>query len=757
MVVDKVNLLIQAKQSGETLAQASGFSAGKSTAVGAAVCVNIPSSEVTASFAGTAVVSGKAKIVAQTYDEDDSKAIATAVGADIDRYLNKFTKSQEAFETKANNLLSGSYFNGGASSGGNTNNTNNSTASGINGNLNGNSSSSGSGAGNNLSLSSNALRSQNVSATGTDATSSTTSTGTGSASNLTGNALGTGTSSQSQSYQVAAAVGLNITNHKALVNISGSLEARAIAILADNDGNFRTLGTGAAMSLESNSNAIAAGVAVSVNNNEATVTISGSAVLHASDEISASAELTQNMDGEYKGYLGAQALAGAVSGSGGSFSIGGAIAVIVSNAKTGVVIANGTAAHHADLSGSRITLSASDKSKLALRAGGISISKGASVGIGAAFALIYSNNAIAAAVGDYTVIRAESLVIRAEKLRVDMSDYESAFGVDTLITDSSALTEEQRAEAETGIIDVHKGEDDSSYSVELNISTDTVLDMIDLLNFLSSTNYYAEAIAGSIITGAASNSKASVAGAFAMVFFQNTVDALIGNHADIVLGGREYDVYTKDGEEYYVSGDDVYTMDAHGGLAASGAVKADLTSTGSQYIEGLLLLAANDANVRIIGGALVRRQELRRRRPQPRLPAQSGHRDRRGRQQQRHRCHKRRLYTENFHRGGRDGHHNRGRCQHQPQQHGDHRRRVERHRDQEPLACQSRRSDADSSGRRRGDHRRQQHVSAVYFGKRFGLRQRHRHRRDNRRGRASERGRRGDFVRHKRSAHDHPK
>ena len=533
-----------------------------------------------------------------------ARAIATAVGADIDRYLNKFTKSQDAFETKANNLLSGSYFNSGDTTTGNTNNTNNSTASGINSNLNGNSSSGSSSAGNNLSLSSNALRSQNVSATGTDATSGTTGTGTGTASNLTGSSIGGGTSSQSQSYQIAAAVGLNITNHKARVNVSGSLHANAIAILADNDGNFCTLGTGAAMSLESNSNAIAAGVAVSVNNNEATITISNDTVLNASGNIAASAELTQNMNGDYRGFLGAQALAGAVSGSGGNFSIGGAIAVIVSNAKTSVTIADGTAQKHAELTGSRISITASDKSKLALRAGGISISKGASVGIGAAFALIYSNNAIAAVIGDETTVNAESLVIRAEKLRVDMSDYESAFGVDTLITDSSALTEEQRKEADTGIIDVHKGEDDSSYTVKLNISTDTVLDMIDLLNFLSSTNYYAEAIAGSIITGSTSDSKASVAGAFAIVFFMNTVDALIGDHVTINLTGKQYDVYTKDATHYYASGEDVYTLDSYGALVASDAAAADLTPLGTQYVEGLVLLATNDANVRIIGGAL---------------------------------------------------------------------------------------------------------------------------------------------------------
>ena len=35
-----------------------------------------------------------------------------------------------------------------------------------------------------------------------------------------------------------------------------------------------------------------------------------------------------------------------------------------------------------------------------------------------------------------------------------------------------------------------------SYQVKLSVNTDTVLDAIDLLNFLSSTNYYVEAISG---------------------------------------------------------------------------------------------------------------------------------------------------------------------------------------------------------------------------------------------------------------------
>ncbi len=121
---------------------------------------------------------------------------------------------------------------------------------------------------------------------------------------------------------------------------------------------------------------------------------------------------------------------------------------------------DGTSDNKTTITGDDITIAAKDKSKLALRAGGFSISKGASVGIGAAFALIYSHNDVKAYLGNYTSVNASSLQITAEKLRVDFSDYESSFGLDSLVTDSSNLTDEEREKADTGIIDIHKGADD---------------------------------------------------------------------------------------------------------------------------------------------------------------------------------------------------------------------------------------------------------------------------------------------------------
>jgi hypothetical protein len=525
-----VNFYLHAKQVGDTLTRASGFAVGNSTAVGAAVTVNIAYSDVDAEFLGIGRIRGVAKIVAHTYDEDDSDAIATAMGADLERYLSKFRTGVSGAEKSTNDILNGNYTNSDTT----TTNTNNNTAGRINGELNNNNSTQSGGtnntqANNNLPLSSNALRSQD---TGTE---STPDGATGNAQNQVNNNAGTGTlptsqgaPTQGQKIQVAAAVSVNITHHIANASVLGDLSANSIAVLADNDGNFRSRGTGIAMSLASSSTSIALGVAVSVNYNQATATVGGTVSATGDDgtqkedgALSVSAELTQNMDGEYKGFLGAQAIAGAVSGSGNA-AIGGAIAIIVSQALTKAALLE-----NAIVKAGNISVTAFDKSKLAVRAGAISLSTGGKVGVGASFALVYGHNTVQALVGDNAGITGTSFTLSAEKRRVDFSDYENAFGLDNLLTDSTGANV---PDSEKGLVDIKKT--NNAYAVDINISTDNVLDMIDLLNFLSSTNYYAEAIAGAISGGSGT---ASVAGAFAMLFFFNTTQALVGQDVVITL------------------------------------------------------------------------------------------------------------------------------------------------------------------------------------------------------------------------------
>ena len=140
-------------------------------------------------------------------------------------------------------------------------------------------------------------------------------------------------------------------------------------------------------------------------------------------------------------------------------------------------------------------------------------------------------NTVQALVGSGAHVGATSFTLSAQKRRVDFSDYESAFGLNNLLTDSTGQT--NVPEDKKGLVDIKKNSD--AYSVDINISTDKVLDTIDLLNFLSSTNYYAEAIAGAISGG---SGNASVAGSFAMLFFFNSTQALVGDNAVITLTGN---------------------------------------------------------------------------------------------------------------------------------------------------------------------------------------------------------------------------
>ena len=154
--------------------------------------------------------------------------------------------------------------------------------------------------------------------------------------------------------------------------------------------------------------------------------------------------------------------------------------------------------------------------------------------MGASYAFIYGYNQILAQIMDNVKITATSLKVQALKEKVSDSDYELPMGLESLIT---------RSEGNAKIPDLQKGiihltrngnKSESSYSVEINLSTDTILEGIDLLNFLSSVNYYAEAISGAVSGG---KGNFSGAGSLAMVFFFNDTQAIIGKNVQIVLTG----------------------------------------------------------------------------------------------------------------------------------------------------------------------------------------------------------------------------
>ena len=563
------NFLLYAGEKAASEVKASGFAMGSSTAVGAAVAVNIVDTGVSADFSGTGTVSGSALVLAKSHSEDVSDAIATAVGADIQRYLDKFAAGENAAANNINKVTSGQIFNpggqgsngsqgtdggqgsnGGQGSASQPSNDQNRTATQINKKVNDKSdpgAEEADKANNNKSLSSGIMGSQNTKTGSTKGSEGTVSDGAGRASegadlkDGNGNpqtiSAGTGTADPMK-LQVAAAVGLTVSTHEVNTRILGNLTTGgSVAAGTVNDGNFRTLGTGASIALAANSNSIAAGVAVSVNNNTSKTLVTVS--VDSGDDAAFTADLTQNMDDSFRGKLAAQSLAGAVSGANSTLSVGGAISVLVSNAETGVTIGNGQKNGTKVTSQGAMTISASDKSKLSARAGGVSISKGSSVGVGASVVTIVSNNKVESSVQDNARITAKRLQILAERRRVDFSDFISPVSPSLLLTDSSALTDEQRKEANTGIIDIHKGENEESYKVEINVTSDKLLEAVDLLNFLSFTNYYAESIAGSIMSAAAANSDASVAGSMSVLYFNNIVHALVGKNAAINVTGSD--------------------------------------------------------------------------------------------------------------------------------------------------------------------------------------------------------------------------
>ena len=561
---------------------------------------------------GSLSAAGKASFRAETFNQDDSIALATAMGADLDRYLNKFAKGKEKTQESADDLLAGKYFKDDDKKTEEEKKDEKKptdTNKKLNETLEENSEKDEDGnpvnkTDSNANLSSNVLKTQDAKqpATGSqdgksNLPSDKANEGIGEANTAKDNgdtennkALPGADKQDEQKYQVAAAIGLNITGHKANVTIKGDISAAAIEAASTNNGNFMTKGTGLAMSLAPKSNSLAAGVTVSVDNNEATVDTYGALKAVAASaaegteetgDIDLKATLTQNMDGKYKGLLAAQSIAGAVSGEEGKFSIAGSVVVVVDHAKTLVNVHGGTQDAPVQIKGDRITVQAYDKTKVAVRAGGVSVSKGSSAGVGAAIAVVYANDIVDVKIGDNVKIDGTSLTILAEKAVVDFSDFESAVGLDTFITDTTNVPKDDKDKVDKGIINLDKNpegkdkvDDDATYKVEINVTTEDAVGMMDALNVLSSTNYYVEAIAGSIMSSSAKDSNVSVAGSIALLFFYNTVNASLGNNVTVNLSGATYTVYEDaKGNRYLVLGDDVYEENENGTIENAGFSK----------------------------------------------------------------------------------------------------------------------------------------------------------------------------------------
>jgi hypothetical protein len=274
--------------------------------------------------------------------------------------------------------------------------------------------------------------------------------------------------------------------------------------MADNDANYTTTGTGVSMTLGKAETTVALGIGVAVNNDKALVFIKDGTqtdhvVLVGTEEVKIASELSQNMDGEYKGLLGVQSLAGSVSGSA-KTAIAGAVSVLTSRTQTKTIVGDWTEIKGGENNEEAVSVTAEDKSKLAVRAGGVMIAAhGAKQGVGASFAFIYGYNVVTAQLKDHVSIKGKSLDLHAEKKSVSMDDFSVAFGVDKIITRS----EEDVDKDDQGIIHLKRSGSgtDAKYEVSVNTSTDRIMDTVKLLNFLSSVNLYVESISGAVSPG----------------------------------------------------------------------------------------------------------------------------------------------------------------------------------------------------------------------------------------------------------------
>ena len=520
-VSEQANLYLRARQRGQTYATSSGFGTGEAVAVGGSVAVNLSTSDVSADLDGEGDIRGRIIVDAETLNEDESQAFAMTYGASLDRYFEKI-RTVVGFANVTDNPSTG----------------------GANAKVVEQLNSISSTSYNKLSpgMANSPLMTMVLGALGLNLPNAPTADNK-TASNALENA---GAAAQDlprfnqNTVNIAAAVGVNVTAHKAKARIGGSFTAQSADAKAENRANYRAYATGANIATSDinplvNANVISVGVAVSVNHNEADAMLDGK--ITTTDGVAANAILTQNLDGRFAGLLAAQSLAGAVGSKGKGVGLAFAVSVVKTFGKCSARILD-----NAEVTGGDVVVKAVEKSRIAVRAGGFDVG-GSTVCLGASFALIYDENQNLAKIGKNATITAKSLEVRAEKQAVTADDYQFPFDRKDLFTVSEGGADGSPNE---GLVHVNISDTGNKNSLEVNLKTEDVLGVVDMLNYLSSVNYYMESVAGTLSTPGPS-SKASLSGAFSMLFAKNETSAEIDEGATIVLTDGKATVEAKSG------------------------------------------------------------------------------------------------------------------------------------------------------------------------------------------------------------------
>lgn len=550
---ERYNLIVDAYQRGQTLTSSSGFASAKKGAVGASVALNIASPDVLASLKGAGIITGKTLVQAQTFNEDEVKALAVVTGVNLDRYLAKIRSAMNVLNTTDRPS---------------TGSINAKVVNALNGKAGDTFSNS---ANDKLPLSGMLAQKLNITLpdTKTDDKANNALKDHGKDSdgnNLSGQQYDN--PNKGQSINIAAAIGINVTNHQSVAELNGSFTTENAKVVAENRGNFLTTGSGATVTIgDQQANNISAGIAVSVNNNKTDSSIAGT--LRSPGGVSVEANSTQNMDGKYPGLLAAQAIAGSVGGTNAKVGLAGAIAVVVAQAQTRAGIAPGTVINPEDVENiiGNVRVESTDKSKLAIRAGSVMLGS-AKVGMGASVGVLYAENGVYAEVGEGSAIRAKDMYVSATREKITTEDYKFPFDLSTLFTVN--VPDDDTENKGFININISDGQGESKLgdnSLEVNLSAEDLLKVMDLLNYGTMANYYVETIAGSI---PGNLSQLGLAGAISMIYATAETKARIGDDCQIDLTGK-LDVEAKN---------ETQVRQISGSLNASGGVGVGVNMTG---------------------------------------------------------------------------------------------------------------------------------------------------------------------------------
>lgn len=375
---------------------------------------------------------------------------------------------------------------------------------------------------------------------------------------------------EDRGFTIAAAIGVNIISHDTQAYLTGRiLRSDGVVVRAINDNDFRTLSNTGSIS---KGDALSGSVALLINNSDTIAVNSNSVVVlgkkKSEPTILTEEDETEGVTGNYvlyaitkhnEGFSGvqAQAISGAASTAGkGGYGGSGAIAVVVSNAKTiAQVQPKDGEAPSIKVNDGDVLISAYEKSRLAIRALAAGVSVGlqkegepaAAVGVGASFAVLYATEEMEASLCDSAKVTADNVAVLATKEKITPSDAEHKWTVNGYVqigkeikykADSKDAKEITLPLGKKIQINMTDDEDNSEKKYEVSeLLKAFAEDILDYWNMFSYQNYYIEA-AGGGVAGQGNGNSYAIGGSFAVIFFENTAKALIGENVNIKLNDK---------------------------------------------------------------------------------------------------------------------------------------------------------------------------------------------------------------------------